>query len=257
MSGLVNFVKKTFKKVKEGVKKVFKSKIFKVIAIAAAVVFTGGAALGALAAGTGAGFGAMVTAGFQAGLSALGTVGTAIWGGVQAVGSQIAGFMGAGGGATTAAVPGTNAALAAAEASFASTLVPAAAQTAAPVVAKAGLGQLGKAALVSTAGNMIGGYAQGRAQEQQARDAENNRLDRDRFGFDGRGNPTGELNSVNSQLDQINTQQQPSVAGVGLDQPPAPTVAPVAAPTVPSGSVSTQMRDKLMASLSGAPFTGV
>ena len=77
MSGLVKFAKKAFKKVRDTVKKVLKSDIFKVVVVAAAVVFTGGAALGALGA-SGGGIMATLQAGFQGGMAALKAVGSAI-----------------------------------------------------------------------------------------------------------------------------------------------------------------------------------
>lgn len=70
MSGLVKGVKKVFKAIGNAVKKVLKSPIFKAILIAAAVIFTGGAAIGAFGAlAGGASFGAAMSAGLAAGIA--------------------------------------------------------------------------------------------------------------------------------------------------------------------------------------------
>lgn len=233
MSGLVKFVKKSFKKVVEVGKKVLKSKIFKVVAIAAAVIFTGGAAMGAIGAmGSGAGFMGTMAAGFQGGMSALGAVGGAIANGVRAI---IPG--GATGGAGGAVATGINGTAQGASMSFinGSAVAPTAGKMATffgdPLV---------KAAAVSTAGNMISGYAQGRAQQEQMDQIEENRLSRDQYGYDGYGRSTGDLVNPTSRLQNIVSNQAPRV---GLDTPPAPSV--------PAPTLNNDMRNRLIASLDG------
>lgn len=111
MSGLIKAiakgVKKTFKAVKKVVKKVVKSKVFKAVAIAAAVVFTGGAALGALGATGASGLAASGLATASTVGSSLGTLGSiagAIGSAGAAVGS-VAGTIASGIGTWAAANP--------------------------------------------------------------------------------------------------------------------------------------------------------
>jgi hypothetical protein len=100
MSKVVKKIGRAVKKVVKGVGKVFKkikeSKIFKAIAIAAAVYFTGGAALGAMG-GASAGFGASMAAGngFLASLGA--GLSGAVTGAAAGLGSAWAGLSAAGG----------------------------------------------------------------------------------------------------------------------------------------------------------------
>jgi hypothetical protein len=113
MSKVVKGFKKVVKGIGKVVKKIAKSKVFKAIAIAAAVYFTGGAALGAIK-GAAAGTGFMGTlsgavTGAGAGLSsAMGGI-TGAWtslttsGGLSGAGSSLAGGWGMGGTAAGAA----------------------------------------------------------------------------------------------------------------------------------------------------------
>lgn len=244
MSGLVRFAKKVGKKLVEGTKKVLKSKIFKVVAIAAAVIFTGGAALGAIGAiGAGGGVMGALSAGFAGGMSALGTVGGAIMSGIQATGGAIAngvraivpgGATGAGG----AVAHGINGTAQGASMGFinGSTVAPTAGKVATffgdPLV---------KAAAVSGAGQMISGYAQGRAQQEQLDQIEEQRLNRDQYGYNGYGNKTGDLVDPRSRIAEITGNQDPGTR-VGLDAPP---------PTVQAPAVENSMRNRLLASLDG------
>lgn len=249
MSGLVKLVKKVYKPIKKAVKQVFKSDVFKVVAVAAAVVFTGGAALGMLGAAGGGGIMATLSAGFQAGMSALGTVGSAIWTGVKAAGTAVKGFFtpGAAAGTTKAAsdaagyvslIQGTGA------------NVGSAVNTAAGVgsAAKAGsmaagMDGLTKAALITTGGNMVSGYAQGKQQEEAMAEQERRRLRRDQYGIDGYGNRTGELINPTEIMRNLSAGSRIQSPMASLDQ--APTVAKPTAARPGTGA----MQQRLLASL--------
>ena len=248
MSGLVKLAKKVFKPIRNVVKKVLKSKVFKVIAIAAAVVFTGGMALGAVGA-AGSGILGTLSAGFQAGLSALGQVGSAIWTGVKAAGTAVKGFftgaggtgaaVGTGGAPVVTSVPTVVGNTAAQGVTAAATH--GAGTTVAGTVAKG----MTNAALINTGGQMLSGYAQGKAQDEMVKEQERLRLSRDQYGVDGYGNNNG-LNDANAEMRKMFSLDAPSVS-----TPDAPSVAPVSAPKVNrvNSPVSTTMRDRLIASL--------
>lgn len=125
MSGLVKGVKKVFSAIGNAVKKIMKSPIFKALLIAAAVIFTGGAALGAFAAmGTaGATFGSVMAAGLSAGAAPFSAALGALTGAASSVGSAL--------GIGTAAAEGT-AAVGAAGVVEGGTMAAAAAEAAAP-----------------------------------------------------------------------------------------------------------------------------
>ncbi len=247
MSGLVNFAKKTFKKLRDGVKKVLKSKVFKVVAIAAAVVFTGGAALAAAGA-TGGGLMATLSAGFQGGLAALGNAGMALWNGVKAaatwVGDKAVAAKNAvlgGGGAGTGAPVTTSAPAFSGGTQAAANFTQAA--NAASGAAAGGMHPLTQAAMVGTGGQVIAGYAQGRAQEEQEKEVRRQEQRKDRYGYNGYGEPTGDLYDPSGDLQQM-SQRQGMIPT--LDQPPVAQSPVVEAPKTP---MSTTMRDKLLASL--------
>lgn len=188
MSKLFKSVGKVFKKaastVTKTVKKVVKSKVFKVAA-GAALVYFGGAALTSLTSG------GTATAGLSSAWSGLSQAGSQLMAGnLSGAGSALkAGFTG--GGAATSGVASSlstapsmatglyNPALSAEAAAIAGNAAPAATSLA-PSIAPAatstglfGLGEAGTAALVSggiqTAGSMIAGAGQDKA-EQEARD---------------------------------------------------------------------------------------
>jgi hypothetical protein len=247
MSGLLKFVKKVAKKLRDGAKKILKSKIFKVIVIAAAVVFTGGMALGALGA-AGAGAGTLLgtlQAGFTAGMSALGSIGSAIVSGVQAIGGAIGSAFTAGTQALglSAAAPAGVGNIASGMAAHGAVVAVPAATTAATTAA--GMSGLAKAALVTTGGNMISGYSQGRQQEEMMDDQEKKRMARDQYGIDGHGNSTGTL--VDPSTNLASQMSDPSLRNnmdVSLDYGPQN----VAAPTV-DGPIDPVMRRRLAASI--------
>lgn len=260
MSGLFNFVKKVFKKVRQAAESVLDSKVFKVVAVAAAAVFTGGAALGALgAAGSGGGLMATLSAGFQGGLSALGSVGTAIWEGVKAAGVAAKNLI-TGTAGNSMIAPGSelakNAALQSAELG--------ATGAGASAGAAAGKGffadPLTKAAAVSTAGNMLSGYAQGRARQEELDLAKSDRLSRDRYGFNGYGESTGTLVNPAEQLKAITANQDPALRqglDVSLDSPPGAGTG-VAKPAVasPGNDLDSSMRNRLLMSLDSLKLQG-
>lgn len=255
MSGLVKFVKKRFKQIRETVKKVAKSKIFKVVVIAAAAVFTGGAAL-AMAGSIGAGGGLMATlsAGFQGGMAALGSVGTAIANGVRAI--MPGGATGAAGAAGSASATGATTATAHGIAGTAQGASMEFAKGAAvDAAAKSGMSGLTKAALINTGGNMITGYAQGRAREEEIKQVQQDRLGRDHYGYDGYGRKTGDLVNPTERLAAIAANQDPALR-VSLDTPPQPVAARPGVAS-PGSELETAMRKRLLASLDGLQMPGV
>jgi hypothetical protein len=241
MSGLVKLVKKVYKPIRETAKKVFKSKIFKVVAIAAAAVFTGGAALGALGAAGGGGIMATLSAGFQAGMSALGSIGSAIWTGVKAAGTAVKGFFmpGTAAGAAVPSGAAANAGYGAAELAA----LQGGATAGKAAAGAAGMDSLTKAALITTGGNMIAGYAQGKAQEEQLDEQERRRLNRDAYGYDGYGRKTGDLVNPADIMAQASAGSRIKSPLASLDQAPG-----TAAPTVARPGTG-PMQNRLLASL--------
>lgn len=238
MSGLVKGVKKAFKSVTNVVKKVVKSKVFKVVAVAALAYFGGAAIMsmaggGTASAGIGSAWGGLQGAGsalmsgnvsgaFSAlsnGFTAAGaTQATTFAGGQLAAQSAITGqtaaigatsgaytgkametFVANGGGAVQAATPALTQAV-----------VPAVTETAKTGLL-ANLGEASKAALITSGvnlgGQMIQGYAQQKQSEEQA-------ANRDMFGVNGKGEKTtlaapGLLNPSNIMPNNPVPQLQP------------------------------------------------
>ena len=182
-------VKKVFKKVVKVVKKVVQSKIFKVVAIAAAVYFTAGAAAGYFGAAGAAGGAATAAGG-----SALGSAGS-----IASTGGWAA--------AETAAV-GT----------VASTVAPVAATTAGLTTGQALLGS----AVLTTGGNMASAYAQGKKEEEAIKQIEKNeKHELDVFGIynasqkkaglvgtDANGNTEYEQQGQAAPIQQVANQEQ-------------------------------------------------
>lgn len=115
MSGLVKGIKKVFKTIGNAVKKILKSPIFKAILIGAAVIFTGGAAIGAFGAmgATGATFGSVMSAALAGGTAPFSAALSALTGTASSIGSSL-GLTTAGAEAGTAAAIGADAATSAA-----------------------------------------------------------------------------------------------------------------------------------------------
>lgn len=217
MSGIAKAVKKTFKAVKKVVKTVVKSKIFKVVAIAAAVYF-GGAALMSLANGgtamagigsawsgvTGAGSalmsgnfaaaGSSLSAGFTSGAAA-GASGT-FAGGMTAASTAASGA-GAAVAAPVATSAATSSGVAASTPQLAAMHPAATSASMTPVAAEAtvgsggllssawnGLGEAGKAAVITSGVNIGGQMLQGHAAEKAAEEERNNRT---YWGVNGEG----------------------------------------------------------------------
>lgn len=218
MSGIAKGVKKVFKAVTKipktigsAINKVHKklrqSKIYK-IAVTAAAVYFGGAALMGMASGSGAAAGlssawgglqgagsALMAGNFSGAASAIGsgfmgTYGTA----AATAGTALAGTGGAiTAGGVTAATPAAQAGLASFGASTAAPTVASAATTAGTTAASSGgllsglwsgLGEAGKAAVVTGGVNMAGQMIQGHAAEKAA---EEERERRTYWGVDGAG----------------------------------------------------------------------
>lgn len=244
MSGLVKGVKKAFKSVTNVVKKVVKSKVFKVVAVAALAYFGGAAIMsmaggGTASAGIGSAWGGLQGAGsalmsgnvsgaFSAlstgftGGAAAGATGTFAAGQAAAQGAIAGNAAGATaavtGGAVQAATPAASTSFAAGG-SLANSITPVAniattAASTAPAASTgllASLGEAGKAALVTgainTGGQMIQGYAQQKQAEQQAEN-------RDFYGVNGKGEKTaiaapGLLNPSNIMPNNPVPQLQP------------------------------------------------
>lgn len=260
MSGLVKGVKKAFKSVTKVVKKVVKSKVFKVVAIAALAYFGGAAIMsmaggGTASAGIGSAWGGLQGAGsalasgniggafsaFSSGFTAAGaTQATTFAAGQAAAQSAISVNLAgaAAGGASTAltanaaptttslATPGLEGMKAGAKLGLDVTAQSAVGQgvTAKSTGLLAGLGDAGKAALITGGINMGGQMIQGYAQQKQA---EEQAANRDYFGVNGKGekyniggvgllnpsnimpgNPVPQLQPIKSLDDIIARQQQ-------------------------------------------------
>lgn len=227
MSGLVKGVKKAFKSVTNVVKKVVKSKVFKVVAVAALAYFGGAAIMsmaggGTASAGIGSAWGGLQGAGsalasgniggaFSAlgsgftGGAAAGATGT-FAGGQAAAQSAIAGNAAAAttvaSGAAQAVTPGltstttslTTPGLEGLKAgaklgldTTAQSLVGQGATEVAKTGLLAGLGDASKAALITSGVNLGGQMIQGYAQQKQA---EEQAANRDYFGVNGKGEKT-------------------------------------------------------------------
>jgi len=233
MSGLVKGVKKVFKAVvpikavRNVIKKVVKSKVFKIVAIGALAYF-GGAALmsmaggGTASAGIGSAWGGIQGAGSAIASGNIGGAFSALSNGFTAAGATQATTFATGQAAAQAAITGQTAAIGASSGAYTGEAMksfvagggnavqaatPAAIQTATSATSSpgllAGLGEAGKAALVTgainTGGQMLQGYSQ---QKQAEEDAKN----RNYFGVDGKGNNSrlpgvGLLNPTNIMPD--------------------------------------------------------
>lgn len=246
MSGLVKGVKKTFKSVTNVVKKVVKSKVFKVVAVAALAYFGGAAIMsmaggGTASAGIGSAWGGLQGAG-SALMSgnvggAFSALGSGFTGGATA---GAAGTFATGQAAAQAAITGQTAAIGATSGAYTGNAMETfvaggggAAQAATPVAAQAAtsspglLGSLGdatKAAMVTSGVNMAGQMIQGYSQQKQA---EEQAANRDYYGVNGKGqkttlpgvglldpsnimpqNPVPQLQPIKSLDDLIAKQQQ-------------------------------------------------
>lgn len=227
MSGLVKGVKKAFKSVTNVVKKVVKSKVFKVVAIAALAYF-GGAAItsmvggGTASAGIGSAWGGLQGAGSALASGNIGGAFSALSSGFTAAGATQATTFAAGQAAAQSAISANLAGAAAGGASTALTAnaAPTTTSLATPglegmkagaklgldvtaqsavgqgVTAKStgllsgawnSLGEAGKAAVITGGINMGGQMIQGYAQQKQA---EEQAANRDMFGVNGKGEKT-------------------------------------------------------------------
>lgn len=244
MSGLVKGVKKAFKSVTNVVKKVVKSKVFKVVAVAALAYF-GGAAItsmiggGTASAGIGSAWGGLQGAG-SALSGAFSALSTGFTGGAAA---GATGTFAAGQAATQAAITGQTAAIGATSGAYTGKAMetfvangggavqaatPVAAQAATAATSSPGLlaaaGDATKAAMVTSGVNLAGQMIQGYAQQKQA---EEQAANRDYFGVNGKGekstlaapgllnpsnimpnNPVPQLQPLKSLDDLIARQQQ-------------------------------------------------
>lgn len=221
MSGLVKGVKKAFKSVTNVVKKVVKSKVFKVVAVAALAYF-GGAAItsmvggGTASAGIGSAWGGLQGAGSALASGNIGGAFSALSSGFTAAGAAQATTFAAGQAAAQSAISANLAGAAAGGASAALTTNAAPTSTSLVTpglesmkagaklgldttaqslvgqstteVAKtgllSGLGDASKAALITGGINMGGQMIQGYAQQKQA---EEQAANRDYFGVNGKG----------------------------------------------------------------------
>ena len=221
MSGIVKGVKKVFKavtKIPKAIgsainkvhKKLRQSKIYK-IALTAAAVYFGGAALIGMAGGGGAAAGlssawgglqgagsALMAGNFSGAASALGSGFMGTYGAAAATGTALAGTGGAiAAGGVTAAAPAAQGGLASFGLSTAAPSVASAATTAGATAGTTaassggllsgiwnGLGEAGKAAVVTSGVNMAGQMLQGHAAEKAA---EEERERRTYWGVDGAG----------------------------------------------------------------------
>lgn len=227
MSGLAKAVKKTFKSVTNVVKKVVKSKVFKVVAVAALAYF-GGAALtsmvggGTASAGIGSAWGGLQGAGSALASGNIGGAFSALSNGFTAAGATQATTFAGGQAAAQSAIASNAAATTAAAANSAvQATTPGLTSTTTSLttpglesmkvgaklgldttaqsligqstteVAKtgllAGLGDASKAALITSGVNLGGQMIQGYAQQKQA---EEQAANRDMFGVNGKGEKT-------------------------------------------------------------------
>lgn len=212
MSGLVKGVKKTFKSVTNVVKKVVKSKVFKVVAVAALAYFGGAAIMsmaggGTASAGIGSAWGGLQGAG-SALMSgnvggAFSALGSGFTGGATA---GAAGTFATGQAAAQAAITGQTAAIGATSGAYTGKAMetfvangggavqaatPVAAQAATAATSSPGLlaaaGDATKAAMVTSGVNLAGQMIQGYAQQKQA---EEQAANRDYYGVNGKGQKT-------------------------------------------------------------------
>jgi len=248
MSGLAKAVKKTFKSVTNVVKKVVKSKVFKVVAVAALAYF-GGAALtsmaggGTASAGIGSAWGGIQGAGSALASGNIGGAFSALSNGFTAAGATQATTFAGGQAAAQAAISGQTAAIGATSGAYTGKAMETfvanggnAIQAATPVAAQAAttaasspgllanLGDATKAAMVTSGVNMAGQMVQGYAQQKQA---EEQAANRDFYGVNGKGqkttlpsvglldpsnimpqNPVPQLQPIKSLDDLIAKQQQ-------------------------------------------------
>lgn len=261
MSGLVKGVKKVFKatgiaKVGSAIvktaKKIVKSKVFKVVAIAALAYF-GGAAItsmaggGTASAGIGSAWGGLQGAGSALASGNIGGAFSALGSGFTAAGATQATTFAGGQLAAQAAITGQTAAIGATSGAYTgkamesfvagggNSVIGTATQAATPAVTQSaaaaaspgllgGLGEAGKAAVITGGINMGGQMIQGYAAQKQAEEQAENR---DYFGVNGKGvnsglpgpgllnpanimpnNPVPQLQPLKSLDDLIARQQQ-------------------------------------------------
>lgn len=232
MSGLVKGVKKAFKSVTNVVKKVVKSKVFKVVAVAALAYF-GGAAItsmiggGTASAGIGSAWGGLQGAGSALMSGNVSGAFSALSNGFTAAGATQATTFAGGQAAAQAAITGQTAAIGATSGAYTGKAMETfvangggAVQAATPVAAQAAstaasspglLGEAGKAALITSGVNLGGQMIQGYAQQKQA---EEQAANRDMFGVNGKGEKTtiaapGLLNPSNIMPNNPVPQLQP------------------------------------------------
>ncbi len=212
MSGLVKGVKKAFKSVTNVVKKVVKSKVFKVVAVAALAYFGGAAIMsmaggGTASAGIGSAWGGLQGAGSALASGNVGgafsAIGSGFTGGATA---GAAGTFATGQAAAQAAITGQTAAIGATSGAYTGKAMETfvangggAVQAATPVATQAAtaatsspglLGSLGdatKAAMLTSGVNMAGQMIQGYSQQKQA---EEQAANRDYYGVNGKGQKT-------------------------------------------------------------------
>lgn len=248
MSGLVKGVKKAFKSVTNVVKKVVKSKVFKVVAVAALAYFGGAAIMsmaggGTASAGIGSAWGGLQGAGSALMSGNVSGAFSALGSGFTAAGATQATTFAAGQAAAQSAISANlaNAAASGAAATLTTNAAPTSTSLVTPglesmkVGAKlgldttaqslvgqgvtetaktgllAGLGDASKAALITSGVNLGGQMIQGYAQQKQAEQQAENR---DFYGVNGKGDKTaiaapGLLNPSNIMPNNPVPQLQP------------------------------------------------